>query len=234
MRTHEPINGANVWIALRTSKRASCEPTNTLRPRTRRLRVVARLLVARGFTMNSRARNFSPVARSTARSIADARHAEAVARMLRAIDAGEKILVYGDYDVDGTTGTVVLRRALRLLGARHGLSRPAPLHGRLRHTAGRAGKGARRTATRSSSALTAASARTSRSSGRARTVWTSSSQIITCRTKARARLRPSAVLNPNQRGCNYPDKNLAGVGVAFKLAHALFRERGRERRSRAF
>src|SRR5215813_14381231 len=37
-----------------------------------------------------------------------------------------------------------------------------------------------------------------------------------------------AVLNPNQHGCDYPDKNLAGVGVAFKLVHALFRERGRE------
>src|SRR6185295_3336005 len=37
-----------------------------------------------------------------------------------------------------------------------------------------------------------------------------------------------AVLNPNQRGCSYPDKNLAGVGVAFKLIHALFRARGRE------
>src|SRR5207249_5246609 len=29
-------------------------------------------------------------------------------------------------------------------------------------------------------------------------------------------------------GCNYPDKNLAGVGVAFKLVHALFRARDRE------
>jgi single-stranded-DNA-specific exonuclease len=37
-----------------------------------------------------------------------------------------------------------------------------------------------------------------------------------------------AVLNPNQNGCTYPDKNLAGVGVAFKLVHALFRERNRE------
>jgi len=37
-----------------------------------------------------------------------------------------------------------------------------------------------------------------------------------------------AVLNPNQHGCDYPDKNLAGVGVAFKLVHALFRGRGRE------
>ena len=34
-----------------------------------------------------------------------------------------------------------------------------------------------------------------------------------------------AVLNPNQKGCSYPDKNLAGVGVAFKLVDALFRER---------
>ena len=43
-----------------------------------------------------------------------------------------------------------------------------------------------------------------------------------------------AVLNPNQRGCNYPDKNLAGVGVAFKLVDALFRRRGRESQVNAF
>ena len=43
-----------------------------------------------------------------------------------------------------------------------------------------------------------------------------------------------AVLNPNQAGCEYPDKNLAGVGVAFKLVHALFREYGREAQVAAF
>src|SRR5205085_11445863 len=37
-----------------------------------------------------------------------------------------------------------------------------------------------------------------------------------------------AVVNPNQPGCPYPDKHLAGVGVAFKLAHALLRENGLE------
>jgi single-stranded-DNA-specific exonuclease len=42
------------------------------------------------------------------------------------------------------------------------------------------------------------------------------------------------VLNPNQHGCEYPDKNLAGVGVAFKLIHALFRERGREKQVPGF
>ena len=49
---------------------------------------------------------------------------EAVPRLLRAIDAGEPILVYGDYDVDGTTGTAVLLRALNLLGARTGFHVP--------------------------------------------------------------------------------------------------------------
>ena len=43
-----------------------------------------------------------------------------------------------------------------------------------------------------------------------------------------------SVLNPNQHGCHYPDKNLAGVGVAFKLIHALFRERGREAQAPGF
>src|SRR3990170_6849290 len=37
-----------------------------------------------------------------------------------------------------------------------------------------------------------------------------------------------AVVNPNQTGCTYPDKHLAGVGVAFKLAHALLRKNGLE------
>ena len=49
---------------------------------------------------------------------------EAVPRLLRAIDDGEPILVYGDYDVDGTTGTAVLLRALNLLGARTGWATP--------------------------------------------------------------------------------------------------------------
>src|SRR6266576_889854 len=43
-----------------------------------------------------------------------------------------------------------------------------------------------------------------------------------------------AVLNPNQRGCTYPDKNLAGVGVAFKLVDALFRERDKSSQVPAF
>ncbi|MBA3786190.1 MAG: single-stranded-DNA-specific exonuclease RecJ, partial [Acidobacteria bacterium] len=43
-----------------------------------------------------------------------------------------------------------------------------------------------------------------------------------------------AVVNPNQPDCEYPDKNLAGVGVAFKLVHALLREKGKENLVKGF
>ncbi|MCV4567372.1 single-stranded-DNA-specific exonuclease RecJ, partial [Escherichia coli] len=43
---------------------------------------------------------------------------KAVGRILRAIDSGEKILIWGDYDVDGTTGTVLLRKAIKACGGK--------------------------------------------------------------------------------------------------------------------
>jgi single-stranded-DNA-specific exonuclease len=152
---------------------------------------------------------------------------EAVERVLKAVDAGERILVYGDYDVDGTTGTVVLRRALSFLGAQTGYHVPH------RFTEG---YGIRRDVLE-------------RAKGEGYSLVIS----VDCGIRAFEPLEwarehgldviitdhhlpdddegapPAyAVLNPNQKGCAYPDKHLAGVGVAFKLAHALFRERGRE------
>ena len=152
---------------------------------------------------------------------------EAVERVLRAVDAGERILIYGDYDVDGTTGTVVLRRALQFLGAKTGYHVPH------RFTEG---YGIRRDVLE-------------RAKGEGYSLVIS----VDCGIRAFEPLEwarendldviitdhhlpddeegapPAfAVLNPNQKACAYPDKNLAGVGVAFKLAHALFRERGRE------
>nr|MBA3321326.1 single-stranded-DNA-specific exonuclease RecJ [Pyrinomonadaceae bacterium] len=158
---------------------------------------------------------------------------DAIGRVLRAIDAGEKILIYGDYDVDGTTGTVVLRRALQLLGAQTGFHVPH------RFTEG---YGIRQDVLE-----------------RAQADGYQLVISVDCGIRAHAPLRwarehgldvivtdhhlpdegegapPAfAVLNANQRGCRYPDKHLAGVGVAFKLAHALLRERGREHLVKSF
>ena len=152
---------------------------------------------------------------------------EAVGRVLRAVDAGERILIYGDYDVDGTTGTVVLRRALEFLGAQTGYHVPH------RFTEG---YGIRQDVLERAKADGFALVISVDCGIRAHEPleWARENGLDVIVTDhhlpdADEGAPPAfAVLNPNQRGCAYPDKNLAGVGVAFKLAHALFRERGRE------
>ncbi len=152
---------------------------------------------------------------------------DAVARVLRAIDAGERILVYGDYDVDGTTGTVVLRRALSLLGAQTGFHVPH------RFTEG---YGIRQDVLERAKAEGYTLVISVDCGIRAHEPleWARANGLDVIVTdhhlpdEDEGAPPAFAVLNANQRGCNYPDKNLAGVGVAFKLAHALFRERGRE------
>ncbi|HEV2859634.1 MAG TPA: single-stranded-DNA-specific exonuclease RecJ [Pyrinomonadaceae bacterium] len=196
--------------------------------------VVASVLAARGVTEEARARSLlKPSLEHLHDPYLMLGMREAAGRVLRAIDSGERVLVYGDYDVDGTTGTVVLRRALSVLGAETGFHVPH------RFTEG---YGIRQDVLE-----------------RAKREGYSLVVSVDCGIRAHEPLEwarangldvivtdhhlpdegegapPAfAVLNPNQRGCTYPDKNLAGVGVAFKLAHALFRERGRESQVEGF
>ena len=87
--------------------------------------VVAGVLAARGVELEAEARALlSPSLEQLHDPFLMLGMRESVARVLRAVDAGERILVYGDYDVDGTTGTVVLRRALSFLGAKTGYHVP--------------------------------------------------------------------------------------------------------------
>jgi single-stranded-DNA-specific exonuclease len=151
----------------------------------------------------------------------------AVGRVLRAIDAGERVLIYGDYDVDGTTGTVVLRRALGLLGAQTGFHVPHRFtegYGIRQDVLERAHADGYKLVISVDCGIRAHEP----------LEWAQANGLDVIVTDhhlpdADEGAPPAfAVLNPNQRGCTYPDKNLAGVGVAFKLVHALFRERGRE------
>jgi single-stranded-DNA-specific exonuclease len=190
--------------------------------------IVAGLLSARGYQDVASARIFlNPSVEQLHDPFLMLGMSAAVNRLLRAIDNQEPILIYGDYDVDGTTGTAVLLRALRMLGATAGYHVPH------RFTEG---YGIQQPALEKAA-----------SEGYQLVV------SVDCGIRAHEPLHwardngldiiitdhhlpdedegapPAlAVLNPNQRGCEYPDKNLAGVGVAFKLIHALFRERGRE------
>lgn len=158
---------------------------------------------------------------------------KAVPRLLRAIDNSERILVYGDYDVDGTTGTAVLLRALNLLGAQTGFHVPH------RFTEG---YGIQQAALERAVAEGYKLAISVDCGIRAHEplYWARDNGLDVIITdhhlpdEGQGVPPAYAVLNPNQRGCNYPDKNLAGVGVAFKLVAALFRERGRESQVNSF
>jgi single-stranded-DNA-specific exonuclease len=152
---------------------------------------------------------------------------DAVKRLLHAIDNQEPILIYGDYDVDGTTGTAVLLRALRMLGATAGYHVPHRFtegYGIRQDALEKAASEGYKLVVSVDCGITAHEP----------LIWARANGLDIIVTDhhlpdADEGAPPAlAVLNPNQHGCDYPDKNLAGVGVAFKLIHALFRERGRE------
>src|SRR5215831_8925159 len=190
--------------------------------------LVASLLVSRGYDDDESARAFlNPSLDQLHDPSLMLGMSTAVARLLSAIDQQQPILIYGDYDVDGTTGTAVLMRALNMLGATTGFHVPH------RFTEG---YGIRQEALEKA-----------RADGYQLVVsvdcgitaheplhWAQANGLDIIITDhhlpdADEGAPPAlAVLNPNQHGCSYPDKNLAGVGVAFKLIHALFRARDRE------
>jgi single-stranded-DNA-specific exonuclease len=165
----------------------------------------------------------------------------AVARIQRAVSEGEPILIYGDYDVDGTTATVLLKTAIERIAAKE---RPAVVTYHVPHRL-REGYGMQ------TSVLGQAAA-----SG-VRLVISVDTGIRAFAAAAEAKAlgldlivtdhhlpdeamgvpEAVAVVNPAQEGCPYPFKSLCGAAVAFKLAVAILfaaaetdEQRGRLRR----
>ena len=196
--------------------------------------ILAALLINRGYADERAARLFlSPTYDQLHEPYSMLGMKEAVARLQRAIELREPILIYGDYDVDGTTGTAVLLRALKLLGAITGFHIPH------RFTEG---YGIQQAALEKAVADGYKLVVSVDCGIRAHEplYWARDHGLDVIITDhhlpdEKEGAPPAfAVLNPNQAGCPYPDKNLAGVGVAFKLVHALFREHGREAQVLAF
>lgn len=158
---------------------------------------------------------------------------EAVERILKAVANGEKILIWGDYDVDGTTGTTVLRRVIQILGGESGYHIPN------RFTEG---YGLNIPALEQAKAEGFTLAITVDCGIRSfePLAWAKENGLDVIVTdhhlsdEVNGNPPAYAIVNPNQPGCEYPDKHLAGVGVAFKLAHALLREKGKENLVPAF
>jgi single-stranded-DNA-specific exonuclease len=191
--------------------------------------LVAALLITRGYETEEKAHKFlNPTYDDLHEPNLLKGMKEAVARVSKAVENQEKILIWGDYDVDGTTGTVVLRKALEILGAQTGYHVPH------RFTEGYGLNVEKLKEAREKGYTLAISVDTGSRAFEAAD-WARENGmdlIITdhhLSDEQKGNPNAFAVVNPNQTGCEYPDKNLAGVGVAFKLAHALLREKGREK-----
>lgn len=142
---------------------------------------------------------------------------EAVDRISRAIDEHEKICVYGDYDVDGMSASAILIRTLRKLGAQVESYIPARSDGY-----GMNIPALKKILSEGSTLLVSVDCGITNEREIA-AVKNKLDVIITDHhLPALEDIKSAvAVVNPNQRGCPYPDKNLCGAGVAFKLSQAL-------------
>jgi single-stranded-DNA-specific exonuclease len=146
--------------------------------------------------------------------------ADAVARIQQAIAANEPILIYGDYDVDGTTAIVLLKTAIEILG---GTVRYHIPH-RLRDGYGMQAEVLTRAATEGVRLVISVDTGIRAFAAADEAARLNLDLIVTDHhlpDAATGLPRALAVLNPNQPDCAYPCKHLCGAGVAFKLAQAL-------------
>jgi single-stranded-DNA-specific exonuclease len=151
--------------------------------------------------------------------------AEAVTRIQRAIRLAEPILIYGDYDVDGTLATVLLKTAIERIAPKktpaqvtwHVPHRIREGYGMQTNVLGRAAEDGIRLIISVDTGIRAFAA-------------ASEAKLLGLDLIVTDHHLPDevggipealAVLNPAQENCPYPFKQLCGAGVAFKLAHAL-------------
>ncbi len=151
---------------------------------------------------------------------------KAVARIRRAIDSGEKILVYGDYDVDGTTAVALVYKALRHIegdDARLGFYIPD----RFNEGYGISRQGVE-FACDGGYSLTIALDCGIKAVDMMREAKASGLDFIICDHHVAGDQIPDVVacLDPKRPGCPYPDKNLSGCGVGYKLMEALYMSLG--------
>jgi single-stranded-DNA-specific exonuclease len=187
---------------------------------------VARLLCQRGFgDPEAAARFLNPSLDHLHDPMGLADMRKAVNRIMAAVARRERIAVHGDYDVDGVTSTVIVRRVLELLGAdvihfiperlRDGYGLQPAAFDRLH------AEGVGLVVSVDCGIRGAEAARRARELG--------IDLIITDHHEPDSELPDAfAVINPKRHDCSYPDKYLAGVGVALKLVQALCRQADRD------
>ena len=179
------------------------------------------LLERRGLTSRNEIETFlRPSLRDTLDPFEMAGMEKAVQAILASIDKGERIMIFGDFDADGITSTVILVEGIEKLGGEVSFRIPdrnVDSHGLKNYFLDEI-------ASKKTKLLITCDCGINDKIQVEYAVSLGMKVIITDHHESDEAFFPSgaeAVLNPRQRGCHYREKNLSGAGIAFKLVSAL-------------
>ena len=183
--------------------------------------LIGRVLAARGVAAEDAAAFLEPTLRAL---LPDPNHLrdmeKAVARLAGALEAGEKIAIFGDYDVDGATSAALLSRFLEAVGTSATLYIPD----RLREGYGPNGAAMRQLAAQDVAVVITVDCGISAFDALAEAADAGLDVIVVDHHLGEARLPPAcAVIDPNRLDEESPHRQLAAVGVAFLLVVGLNR-----------
>lgn len=184
--------------------------------------LAAKVLSARGFSSVEEAASFldTSMARLHDPYLLDGME-RAVSRIKQAIENKEKILIFGDYDADGVSSTTLMVLLLKEAGAVFGWYIP----NRFTEGYGPNIPAVEQAAADGASLMITVDTGISAKEEVAAANALGMDVIITDHHEPPPELPEAfAIINPKKPGCSYPFKELAGVGVAFKVAHALLGE----------
>jgi single-stranded-DNA-specific exonuclease len=181
--------------------------------------IVCRLLLIRGYVSAEDAKLFlRPKLDRLHDPFAFLSMDKAIDRLARAVRDQELVFIHGDYDVDGICSTTLLTRTIRGLG---GKAMPF-IPRRIEDGYDLSDAGVDAAMAAEAKVVVTCDCGTSAVSPVARLCRAGIDVIVTDHHLPGGELPDClAVLNPKRTGCGYPDKDLAAVGVAFKLALAL-------------
>jgi len=186
--------------------------------------LVGRFFLNRGFKSKKEIENFlNPVFEENLHSPSSLLGLkEGVKRIGKAIAKKERITIFGDYDADGVCGAAILETVLRKLGAVVG---PVYIPDRYKEGYGLNEKAIRQIAGEGTKLIITVDCGVANFKEVVLANELGLAVVITDHHQAPEILPPAlALINPHQKGDKYPFKDLAGAGVAFKLAHALLEE----------
>lgn len=188
---------------------------------------IAQTLISRGFTDADQIREFlfSSYEQNVSDPILFKDAEKTVERIINAIKNKEKVLIFGDYDVDGITSTSLFLLALLPLGANINYFLP----NRVKDGYGLSVKFVKKAVENDYKLIITVDNGISCIDAAQKAIELGIDLIITDHHRPQNELpKALAIVDPNQSDCGYPYKDFAGVGIAFKIISLLYKKLDRK------